>query len=131
MIERTAGASLAVRFGARLAEAATGLPVQIVPGCAALAHADRRGRADAALVTQLLRGRGEIMAAFRRYFAEYPDQVAEDSLIETISPVACAVGLAADGHQHDHGKAASAGKGEEIITFNDEGRIVSVEVTDR
>ena len=55
LIERTAGRSLADRFGAQLAEAAAGLPVQLVPGCAMLAHEDKRGRADAAAVMQPLR----------------------------------------------------------------------------
>ena len=33
-----------------------------------------------------LKGRAEIMAAFRRYFGEYPDQIAQDSMIEPLSP---------------------------------------------
>lgn len=31
--------------------------------------------------------KGRAMAAFRRYFGEYPDQIAQDSLIEPLLPV--------------------------------------------
>ncbi len=34
-----------------------------------------------------LAGRAEIMAAFRRYFDDYPDQTAENSLVETLTPL--------------------------------------------
>lgn len=76
-----------------------------------------------------LKGRKQIMDAFRTYFAEYPDQRAEDSLIETLSPrsVRSVWQLAATsiitGNRLER-------RGEEIATFNDEGRIVRVEVTD-
>jgi len=77
-----------------------------------------------------LKGRADIMAAFRRYFAEYPDQVAEDSLVEPLSHVA------ARSIWNLTATSALTGKllrrqGEEIITFNQEGRIISVDVTDR
>lgn len=77
-----------------------------------------------------LTGRAEIMAAFRRYFAEYPDQVAEDSLIEPLSAVS------ARSTWHLTATSALTGKqlrrqGEETVTFNRDGRIVSVDVTDR
>ncbi|CAN7496241.1 nuclear transport factor 2 family protein [Pararhizobium sp. LjRoot235] len=77
-----------------------------------------------------LKGRAEIMAAFRRYFAEYRDQVAEDCLIEPLSAVS------ARSIWHLTATSALTGKqlrrqGEEIITFDQGGRIVSVDVTDR
>ncbi len=76
-----------------------------------------------------LKGRADILLAFRRYFAEYPDQVAEDSLIEKISP------LAARAVWSLHATSATTGDplvrhGEETITFNELGKIVSVDVTD-
>lgn len=76
-----------------------------------------------------LKGRADIMAAFRRYFAEYPDQVAEDSLIEPVSP------LSARAVWSLRATSATTGdplvrRGEETITFNDRGKIVSVDVTD-
>ncbi|WP_349437655.1 nuclear transport factor 2 family protein [Pararhizobium sp. A13] len=76
-----------------------------------------------------LKGRADIMAAFRRYFTEYPDQIAEDSLIEPLSAVS------ARSIWHLTATSTLTGKllrrqGEEIITFNQEGRITSVDVTD-
>jgi ketosteroid isomerase-like protein len=76
-----------------------------------------------------LKGRADILAAFRRYFAEYPDQVAENSLIEKISP------LAARAVWSLRATSATTGdplvrQGEETITFNGQGKIVSVDVTD-
>ncbi|MEK1933104.1 MAG: nuclear transport factor 2 family protein [Pararhizobium sp.] len=77
-----------------------------------------------------LKGRAEIMAAFRRYFEEYPDQVAEDSRIEALSSVAV--------RSIWHLTATSTltakqlrRQGEEIVTFNQDGRIISVDVIDR
>ena len=76
-----------------------------------------------------LKGRGEILAAFRRYFAEYPDQVATNSLVEAVSAnvVRAAWSL--------HATSATTGApldrhGEEVITFDSEGKILRVEVTD-
>lgn len=76
-----------------------------------------------------LKGRADIMAAFRRYFTEYPDQVAEDSLVEQVSPLAARVVWSL------HATSASTGeplvrRGEETITFNDQGKIIDVHVTD-
>ncbi|MBW9064033.1 nuclear transport factor 2 family protein [Rhizobium herbae] len=77
-----------------------------------------------------LKGRADIMAAFRRYFAEYSDQVAEDSLIEPLSAVS------ARSIWHLTATSTLTGKqlqreGVEVVIFNRDGRIVSVEVTDR
>jgi limonene-1,2-epoxide hydrolase len=76
-----------------------------------------------------LKGRAEIMAAFRRYFGEYPDQIAQDSLIEPLSAVS------ARSIWHLTATSRLTGKqlrreGEEIVTFDQDGRIVSVDVTD-
>lgn len=76
-----------------------------------------------------LKGRADIMAAFRRYFTEYPDQVAEDSLIEPVS----AVSARTVWHLTATSTLTAARlqrQGEETITFNGEGKIVSVDVTD-
>ena len=77
-----------------------------------------------------LKGRADIMAAFRRYFGEYPDQIAQDSLIEPLSAVS------ARSIWHLTATSRLTGKqlrreGEEIVTFDHDGRIVSVDVTDR
>ena len=76
------------------------------------------------------RGRADIMVAFRRYFAEYPDQIAQDSLIEPLSPVS------ARSIWHLTATSRLTGKqlrreGVEVVIFNRDGRIVSVEVIDR
>lgn len=51
LVERIAGAEVAMRFGGRLADLADGLPVQIVPASATLAYEARRGRLDRASLT--------------------------------------------------------------------------------
>jgi tetratricopeptide (TPR) repeat protein len=51
LIEGIAGNEVAVRYGARLAELAGGLPVQIVPAAAILAYEARRGRLNTAVLT--------------------------------------------------------------------------------
>lgn len=76
-----------------------------------------------------LKGRDAIMAAFRTYFETYPDQQAVDELIEAVSP------LAARAVWRLKATHAQTGEplirfGEETITFNAEGKIVSVDVTD-
>ena len=76
-----------------------------------------------------LKGRDAILAAFRTYFETYPDQQAVDELIEAVSP------LAARAVWRLKATNAQTGEplirfGEETITFNAEGKIVSVEVTD-
>lgn len=76
-----------------------------------------------------LKGRADIMAAFRRYFAEYPDQVAEDSLVEPLSPFAARAVWRLSATSALTGKPLVR-RGEETITFNDQGKIVSVDVTD-
>src|SRR5262249_54604016 len=53
LIERTIGSFLAGRYGTRLADAAGGLPVQIIPRCSTLAHEEKRGRAGEASLALL------------------------------------------------------------------------------
>ncbi len=77
-----------------------------------------------------LKGRAEIMAAFRRYFGEYPDQIAQDSLIEPLSPVSARSIWYLTATSRLTEKQLRR-EGEEIVTFDHDGRIVSVEVTDR
>ncbi|MBB4576242.1 nuclear transport factor 2 family protein [Rhizobium lentis] len=76
-----------------------------------------------------LAGRSEIMAAFRRYFDDYPDQTAENSLVETLTPLS---GRAVWSLRATHSKTGEPliREGEETITFNAEGRIIHVDVTD-
>ena len=76
-----------------------------------------------------LRGREEIMKAFRKYFAEYPDQVAVDDSFEKVSLVA------AKSTWHLTATSATSGenlirRGEETIYLNADGKIERVDVTD-
>lgn len=87
---------------------------------------------DAAYVSNgvgSLRGRAEIMTAFRRYFSDYPDQVAHDELVELVSPMAARAVWSLTATHSQSGKPLVR-RGEETITFNDEGRVVRVDVTD-
>ncbi|MBY3596016.1 nuclear transport factor 2 family protein [Rhizobium bangladeshense] len=74
-------------------------------------------------------GRPEIMAAFRRYFDDYPDQTAENSLVERLTPLS---GRAVWSLSATHSRTGKplVREGEETITFNENGRITRVEVTD-
>ncbi|TWF57181.1 nuclear transport factor 2 family protein [Neorhizobium alkalisoli] len=76
-----------------------------------------------------LKGRAEIMAAIRGYFADYPDQEADDELIELVSPMAARAVWSLTATHSGTGKPLER-RGEETITFNEEGRVVRVEVTD-
>jgi hypothetical protein len=66
-----------------------------------------------------LAGRAEIMAAFRRYFDDYPDQTAFS-------------GRSVWSVRATHSKTGKPliREGEETITFNAEGRVTRVDVTD-
>lgn len=74
-------------------------------------------------------GRGPIMEGFRAYFDAYPDQVAEDSVVEALdaSRVRSVWSLTAT-HRLTGEKLVRSG--EEIVTFDNAGEIVRVEVTD-
>jgi ketosteroid isomerase-like protein len=74
-------------------------------------------------------GRDAIMVAFRKYFDAYPDQVAEDTLVEALAPrVARSVWkLNAINSQTGEKLIRS---GEETLTFDEEGHISRIDVTD-
>ena len=76
-----------------------------------------------------LEGRAAIMTGFQQYFAEYPDQVAEDSLIEAVSTVSARAVWSLFATSRTTGEPLQR-QGEETITFNEQGRIVEVDVTD-
>jgi ketosteroid isomerase-like protein len=75
-------------------------------------------------------GRAPIMEGFRHYFDLYPDQVSEDGLVEQLgeNQVRSVWRLTAT-HRITGEKLIRAG--EEIVTFDEAGRIVRVEVNDR
>lgn len=77
-----------------------------------------------------IEGRDSIIAAFSAYFAEHPDQVAEDERIARVGP------LEARAHWRLAATALSSGrrvtrKGIETVRFDPEGLILAVEVQDR
>ncbi|OWV85123.1 nuclear transport factor 2 family protein [Rhizobium sp. R693] len=76
-----------------------------------------------------LSGRADIMVAFHKYFDDYPDQTAMDTLVENVSPKA---GRAVWSVRATHSKTGNplVREGEETITFNEDGRVTHVEVTD-
>ena len=76
-----------------------------------------------------LSGRADIMVAFRRYFDDYPDQTAIDTLVEKVGPTA---GRAVWSVRATHSKTGNplVREGEETITFNEDGLVTRVEVTD-
>jgi ketosteroid isomerase-like protein len=78
----------------------------------------------------MVAGRERIMESFRAYFDAYPDQVAEDSLVEALDGrrVRSVWKLRATQRQTGEELVRS---GEEIVTFDDEGLISRVEVADR
>lgn len=76
-----------------------------------------------------LSGKAEIMAAFRRYFETYPDQVAVDELTEAVPPMAARAVWRLKATHAETGEPLVR-FGEETITFNEDGKIVSVDVTD-
>ncbi len=76
-----------------------------------------------------LAGRPAIMAAFRAYFDAYPDQVAEDELVELVGPMAVRAVWRLKATDSRTG-APLVRHGEETITFNAEGKVARVDVTD-
>lgn len=75
-------------------------------------------------------GRGPIMDGFRAYFDAYPDQVAEDSLVEALDGLRVrAIWSLTATHRATGDKRGRSG--EEIVSFDAAGRILRVEVTDR
>jgi len=78
----------------------------------------------------VLAGRRAIIAAMSGYFAEYPDQVALDDVMEQVGPgkVRSEWRLAATSK---HTGEQSLRSGVETVTFDDDGLIRMVEVEDR
>ncbi len=76
-----------------------------------------------------LRGRDAVMAAFRRYFARFPDQVATDSRVETLSSRSALSIWHLEATDAESGEKTTR-SGSEILSFDRDGRIVTVEVTD-
>lgn len=75
------------------------------------------------------KGRDAILASFRRYFARYSDQIASDSLVEAVSPHAARAVWWLKATDSATGEALER-RGEEIVTFDAGGLIVSVLVTE-
>ena len=76
-----------------------------------------------------LAGREAIMEAFRGYFDTYPDQTAVNSLVETLTPLSGRSVWSVRATNSKTGKPLIR-EGEETITFDENGRVVRVEVTD-
>ncbi|TCL75961.1 nuclear transport factor 2 family protein [Rhizobium sp. BK251] len=76
-----------------------------------------------------LAGRDEIMEAFRGYFETYPDQTAVDSLVEKVGPRSGRAVWSVRATNSKTGKPLIR-EGEETISFDEDGLITHVEVTD-
>ena len=78
----------------------------------------------------VIRGREAIIEAMRGYFAEYPDQVAEDDTVEAIAGdrVRCEWRLRATSRSTGEPYVR---RGAEVVTFDSAGRITRVAVEDR
>ncbi len=72
-------------------------------------------------------GREAIMAAFRAYFEEYPDQVAEDISLDALSPVSARSVWRLERTSTRTGQWRER-HGAETITVDAEGKIVRVDV---
>ena len=76
-----------------------------------------------------IEGRDAIMQAFRTYFDSYPDQIAEDTLVEAVAPRAArSVWQLSASHSQTGDRLLR--RGEETLSFNEEGRIARVDVID-
>jgi ketosteroid isomerase-like protein len=87
---------------------------------------------DAAYVSNgvgSLSGRDAIMEAFRGYFETYPDQTAVNSLVETLTPRSGRAVWSVRATNSRTGKPLVR-EGEETITFDEDGHVVRVDVTD-
>lgn len=76
-----------------------------------------------------IEGREAIIAAFDRYFAEFPDQQAVDEAVERVEPLAVRVAWHLTATSRTTGRAVTR-RGTETIRFDAEGRITRVEVFD-
>ncbi len=75
-------------------------------------------------------GRDAIMAAFRTYFEEYPDQVSVDDAIEALSPPSAVRSTWRLTATSTRTCVKSVRAGEEIVTLDASGHIVEVRVRD-
>ncbi len=82
---------------------------------------------DSGGVGGIISGRDAVMAAFRVYFAEYPDQVSEDLSVETLSPNTARSAWALQATSATTG-APYKRQGTETVTVDQDGRIVRVTV---
>lgn len=77
-----------------------------------------------------IEGRDAILAAFSAYFAEYPDQRAEDDLIEPLSPTGARAHWRLVATSRSTGRLVER-RGIETVAFDAAGLIERVEVEDR
>lgn len=75
-------------------------------------------------------GREAIIAAFSAYFAEHPDQHAEDESIEQLNPLSARACWRLAATRRSTGERVIR-QGTETVSFGPDGRIVHVEVEDR
>jgi uncharacterized protein (TIGR02246 family) len=76
-----------------------------------------------------LRGRENIMRAMRDYFAEYPNQISVDDEVVEITPSCVRAKWRLEATSATTGVVMRR-SGEELVTFNQEGKIMRVEVRD-
>jgi hypothetical protein len=76
-----------------------------------------------------LRGKPAILAAFRKYFSEYPDQVARDDSFEKLSETSARSSWHLDATSATTGEKLVR-KGQETIYLNADGKIARVDVED-
>lgn len=81
-------------------------------------------------VSGTLAGRDAIITAFSAYFAEHPDQLAVDEAIEQIAPFTARSSWRLQATKASTGEKIVR-RGIEIITFENSGLILHVEVKDR
>jgi ketosteroid isomerase-like protein len=78
----------------------------------------------------VVEGRAAIMEGFRTYFDTYPDQVSKDSVVEALDSVRVrSVWHLTATHSRTGERLVRAG--EEVVTFDETGHILRVEVNDR
>lgn len=75
-------------------------------------------------------GRDAIMAAFNSYFAEFPDQRSETLSIELLSPHQVRTAWRLEATARSTGQRITR-QGAEVLTFDEQGRIVDVVVEDQ
>lgn len=74
-------------------------------------------------------GRDAIIRAFTAYFAEHPDQHAEDESVEALSPRTARATWRLRASARSTGRPVTR-RGVETVTFDDDGLILHVEVRD-